>query len=35
MASTSELVQRTEGWPTGLYIAALAIRAGTRQSRPA
>ena len=31
-ASTSELVQRTEGWPTGLYIAALAIRAGTRQS---
>jgi len=32
MASTSELVQRTEGWPTGLYIAALAIRAGTRQS---
>jgi LuxR family maltose regulon positive regulatory protein len=33
IASTSELVQRTEGWPTGLYIAALAIRAGTRQSR--
>jgi LuxR family transcriptional regulator, maltose regulon positive regulatory protein len=32
MASTSELVQRTEGWPTGLYIAALAIRVGTRQS---
>ena len=32
VASTSELVQRTEGWPTGLYIAALAIRAGTRQS---
>ena len=31
-ASTSELVQRTEGWPTGLYIAALAIRAGIRQS---
>ena len=30
--STSELVRRTEGWPTGLYIAALAIRAGTRQS---
>ena len=29
---TGELVQRTEGWPTGLYIAALAIRAGTRQS---
>jgi LuxR family maltose regulon positive regulatory protein len=32
VASTSELVQRTEGWPTGLYIAALAIRAGTQQS---
>ena len=32
MASTSELVQRTEGWPTGLYIAALAIRVGTQQS---
>ena len=32
VASTSELVQRTEGWPTGLYIAALAIRAGRRQS---
>ena len=32
VASTGELVQRTEGWPTGLYIAALAIRAGTRQS---
>ena len=31
-ASTTELVQRTEGWPAGLYIAALAIRAGTRQS---
>ncbi len=30
--SASELLQRTEGWPTGLYIAALAIRAGTRQS---
>jgi LuxR family transcriptional regulator, maltose regulon positive regulatory protein len=32
VAGTSELVQRTEGWPTGLYIAALAIRAGRRQS---
>ena len=31
-AGTAELVQRTEGWPAGLYIAALAIRAGTRQS---
>ena len=28
---TSELVQRTEGWPTGLYVAALAV-AGARQS---
>jgi LuxR family transcriptional regulator, maltose regulon positive regulatory protein len=27
-----DLMQRTEGWPTGLYIAALAIRAGTRRS---
>jgi LuxR family transcriptional regulator, maltose regulon positive regulatory protein len=25
-----DLLQRTEGWPTGLYIAALAIKAGTR-----
>ena len=32
VARTGELVQRTEGWPTGLYIAALAIRAGKRQS---
>jgi LuxR family transcriptional regulator, maltose regulon positive regulatory protein len=31
-AGTHELVQRTEGWPTGLYIAALAIRAGQRQN---
>ena len=31
-ASIHELVQRTEGWPAGLYIAALAIKAGTRQS---
>jgi len=27
-----DLLERTEGWPTGLYIAALAMRAGTRQS---
>ena len=26
----AELVQRTEGWPAGLYLAALAIRAGAR-----
>jgi LuxR family maltose regulon positive regulatory protein len=28
----SDLLQRTEGWPTGLYIAALAMRSGTQQS---
>jgi ATP/maltotriose-dependent transcriptional regulator MalT len=32
VAGIHELVQRTEGWPAGLYIAALAIKAGTRQS---
>ena len=31
VAGVSELLQGTEGWPAGLYIAALAIRAGTRQ----
>ena len=31
-ASLRDLLQRTEGWPTGLYIAALAIKSGTRQS---
>ena len=25
----SDLVQRTEGWPAGLYLAALAMRAGS------
>jgi LuxR family maltose regulon positive regulatory protein len=30
--SIHDLLQRTEGWPTGLYIAALAMNAGTRQS---
>jgi LuxR family maltose regulon positive regulatory protein len=30
-ANIYELRQRTEGWPTGLYLAALAIRAGTEQ----
>ena len=30
-AGIAELVERTEGWPTGLYLAALAIRAGTPQ----
>jgi len=27
-AQTDELVERTEGWPTGLYLAALAIESG-------
>jgi len=27
-AETDELVRRTEGWPAGLYLAALAIRSG-------
>jgi LuxR family maltose regulon positive regulatory protein len=31
-ASLDDLLQRTEGWPTGLYIAALAMNAGTRRS---
>src|SRR5690349_22344691 len=26
-----DLLQRTEGWPTGLYIAALAMKSGNRQ----
>jgi LuxR family maltose regulon positive regulatory protein len=30
--SLRDLLQRTEGWPAGLYIAALAIKSGTRQS---
>ena len=30
-AGTRELVERTEGWPVGLYLAALAMRAGTPQ----
>ena len=29
-ASIHDLLQRTEGWPVGLYIAALAMKAGTR-----
>ena len=32
-ANVQELLQQTEGWPTGLYLAALAIRAGTEQSK--
>jgi LuxR family maltose regulon positive regulatory protein len=31
-AGLGDLLQRTEGWPVGLYIAALAIKSGTRQS---
>ena len=27
-ADTAELINRTEGWPVGLYLAALAVRAG-------
>ena len=27
-AETNELVRRTEGWPAGLYLAALAIKSG-------
>jgi LuxR family transcriptional regulator, maltose regulon positive regulatory protein len=29
-AETNELVKRTEGWPAGLYLAALAIKSGAR-----
>ena len=29
-ADVDELVGRTEGWPVGLYLAALALRAGGR-----
>jgi LuxR family transcriptional regulator, maltose regulon positive regulatory protein len=29
-----DLLQRTEGWPAGLYIAALAINSGTQQDGP-
>ena len=31
-ASLHDLLQRTEGWPAGLYIAALAIKSGTQHS---
>ena len=31
-AGLRDLLQRTEGWPAGLYIAALAIKAGGRNS---
>ena len=31
-AGIHDLLQRTEGWPAGLYLAALAMKAGTRRS---
>ena len=31
-ASVRDLLQRTEGWPAGLYIAALALKSGGRNS---
>lgn len=31
-ASVRDLLQRTEGWPAGLYIAALALKSGSRNS---
>jgi LuxR family transcriptional regulator, maltose regulon positive regulatory protein len=31
-AEVAELVGRTEGWPVGLYLAALALKAGRRQA---
>jgi LuxR family transcriptional regulator, maltose regulon positive regulatory protein len=31
-ASIHDLLRRTEGWPAGLYIAALAMKSGTRQN---
>jgi LuxR family maltose regulon positive regulatory protein len=31
-ASIHDLLRRTEGWPAGLYIAALAMKSGTRRS---
>jgi LuxR family maltose regulon positive regulatory protein len=32
-ASLGDLLRRTEGWPAGLYIAALAMNSGTRWSQ--
>jgi LuxR family transcriptional regulator, maltose regulon positive regulatory protein len=31
--SVHELLQRTEGWPTGLYISALAMKSGSRHRK--
>jgi LuxR family transcriptional regulator, maltose regulon positive regulatory protein len=33
-AEAAKLIGRTEGWPVGLYLAALALRAGAPQKRP-
>ena len=33
-AQLSELTERTEGWPSGLYLAALSLQAGAPQSAP-
>ena len=33
-AQLSELTERTEGWPSGLYLAALSLQAGAPQSMP-
>jgi LuxR family maltose regulon positive regulatory protein len=32
-ADVSELTERTEGWPAGLYLAALSLRAGSSGAR--
>jgi LuxR family maltose regulon positive regulatory protein len=32
-AETAALLERTEGWPVGLYLAALALKAGGRELR--
>jgi LuxR family transcriptional regulator, maltose regulon positive regulatory protein len=34
-AEVAELVERTEGWPVGLYLAALALNAGGRRRQAA
>ena len=34
-AEVSELTERTEGWPAGLYLAALSIQAGAPSSASA
>jgi LuxR family transcriptional regulator, maltose regulon positive regulatory protein len=31
-AELHELIDRTEGWPVGLYLAALALKAGSREA---